>query len=453
MALTLYTYMPNYRAWKSLVVAAYNDIKINVPEFKLHQDNATPEFLAKNPLGKVPVLDTPHGSLFESNAIARYVARLRPDTDLFGRSFMEQAQVEQWVDFSAFELEPVRAVWLFPILGFLEYDEESHNAARADMAKVMTVLNEHLKLRTYMVGNKVTLADIVLVVSLVDLYKMVFDPAWRGNYPHVNRWFETCVNLPQFARVVGKVDLCQNEQKAKAGAPAAAAAAGAGAGGNKGGKSKDEKKKEDKPKEENKPKPKKDEAKPKKEDKPKEAAPAPAAAAEGDEEDESAKEKKKPHPLEQLPPTEMKLDLVKKRYFELRPDFSRFFPEFWPKFDANGYSLWLADYKYPEENKIFFMTCNATGGFLQRLEDINKYGFGAVTVLGKDEDTGPFPIKCVFIFRGPDVPADVKEGGDYDVYNWTKLDASKEADRKRVEERFFKDTVDGLAVQERRYFK
>ena len=37
-------------------------------------------FLAKNPLGKVPVLETPHGCLFESGAIARYVARLRNDT-------------------------------------------------------------------------------------------------------------------------------------------------------------------------------------------------------------------------------------------------------------------------------------------------------------------------------------------------------------------------------------
>lgn len=35
-------------------------------------DNKTPEYLKKNPLGKVPVLDTPQGAIWESNAIARY---------------------------------------------------------------------------------------------------------------------------------------------------------------------------------------------------------------------------------------------------------------------------------------------------------------------------------------------------------------------------------------------
>nr|GMD89474.1 elongation factor 1-gamma-like [Ipomoea batatas] len=44
-----------------------------------------------NPIGKVPVLETPEGPVFESNAIARYVVRLKPDNPLFGSSLIEYA--------------------------------------------------------------------------------------------------------------------------------------------------------------------------------------------------------------------------------------------------------------------------------------------------------------------------------------------------------------------------
>lgn len=59
----------------------------------LGKDNVKPEFLAKNPTGKLPFLETAQGVLFESSAIARYVARIRRDTELLGRSFFEAGQV------------------------------------------------------------------------------------------------------------------------------------------------------------------------------------------------------------------------------------------------------------------------------------------------------------------------------------------------------------------------
>lgn len=65
----------------------------NNSSVELGKDNVKPEFLAKNPTGKLPFLETPHGVLFESSAIARYVARIRRDTELLGKSFFEAGQV------------------------------------------------------------------------------------------------------------------------------------------------------------------------------------------------------------------------------------------------------------------------------------------------------------------------------------------------------------------------
>ena len=69
------------------------------------EENKTAEFLALSPLGKVPVLVTPQGSIFESNAIARYVARVRRDTELYGATFFESGQIDSWIDFCCHELE------------------------------------------------------------------------------------------------------------------------------------------------------------------------------------------------------------------------------------------------------------------------------------------------------------------------------------------------------------
>lgn len=431
MSYTLYTYMPNYRAWKALIAAEYNQVKIDVPEFKMGETNKTPQFLEKNPLGKVPVLETPQGSVFESNAIARYVARLRQDNDLFGTSTFESGQVEQWIEFSAHELEPSRSVWLYPIFGFLQYEQAAYEAAKADTAKCLKILDEHLQTRTYLVGHKITLADIVIVSALADLYRLVFSPEFRAPYANLTRWFTTCINQPQFARVMGKVDFAAEEKKAEAAS---------------GKQQQQKQQKEQKPKEQKEQKPK--EQKPKEQAKPKESKTDSGA---GDEEE--PKPKKKANPLDALPPSAMIMDNTKRLYFEKRPNFAEFFTEFWGFFDAQGYSIYKSEYQYNSDNRIYFMTQNLVGGWFQRLEELGKYGFGSVVLLGKDEDTAPFVVNGMWIFRGQDVPAEMKECPDSEYHKFTRLDTSNVADRKLIENYFFGDSVEGQKVLDRTYFK
>ena len=103
MSYTLHTYPGNFRAFKILIAAQYNGVAVDVPDFSATEKTA--EFLAMNPLGKVPVLETSQGCIFESNAIARYLARMRVDTQLYGATFFESAQIDSWIDFCAHELE------------------------------------------------------------------------------------------------------------------------------------------------------------------------------------------------------------------------------------------------------------------------------------------------------------------------------------------------------------
>ena len=68
---TLYTYAGNTHALQTLIIARYNGVDIAVPPFEMGKDNKTAGFLAKSPMGKVPVLETPSGCICEAAAIAR----------------------------------------------------------------------------------------------------------------------------------------------------------------------------------------------------------------------------------------------------------------------------------------------------------------------------------------------------------------------------------------------
>ena len=96
----LHTYAGNVHALQSLIVARYNGVDIELPPFEMGKDNKNKAFLAKSPMGKVPVLETAEGCICEAGAIARYVARIRADTNMYGSSFFEAGLVDQWVEFA-----------------------------------------------------------------------------------------------------------------------------------------------------------------------------------------------------------------------------------------------------------------------------------------------------------------------------------------------------------------
>ncbi|KAK1308157.1 Elongation factor 1-gamma 1 [Acorus calamus] len=118
--------------------------------------NKTPEFLQMNPIGKVPVLETPEGPIFESNAIARY-----------GR-------------------------WFYPRIGYGLYVPPVEEAAIAALKRALGALNTYLASNTYLVGHAVTLADIVMGCNLFLGFKMIMTKNFTSEFPHVERICSTC---------------------------------------------------------------------------------------------------------------------------------------------------------------------------------------------------------------------------------------------------------------------
>lgn len=430
MSYTLYTDAGNFRAFKILIAAEYNNVEIAVPEFAVGTDNITPAFLKKSPLARVPVLDTPQGSLFESNAIARYVARLRNDTELFGQTFFDSASVDTWIDFAAHDIELPATLWYYPYLGIAPYNAALTNKAKSDLAKSLAILEAHLADKTYVVGHKVTLADIALVSALVYPFKFVADAAFRAPFPNVVRWFTTLVNQPQFEAVIGKVVLAEKELPLPAGGVAAA-----------GGDNKKEKKekapkapKAEKPKEEKKPK----------------------VVEEEDFEDEPAPAPKAEHPfklLDKSAPSAFSMDAWKKVYSNTN-DYHQAMNTFFEMYDSNGWSLWRGDYQYNDELKVLFMTSNLIGGFIQRTEEIRKWLFGTCTIRGTEE-LGGMKVTHYFLIRGDSIQPLIDCNDDAACYNWTRVETPVSEETKKTLYDFWcsEGPLDGEACLDSRVYK
>ena len=159
MVLELLSFAGNTHALQSLIIAAYNRVEIAMPEFEMGKDNKTPAFLAMSPMGKVPVLKTAEGAISEAAAIARYVARMRPDTNMYGASFYEAGLVDQWIEFAKNELDLPVGMWIYPILGFIQSNASNTEKAKEDVKRALAVLNAHLLKKTFLASEAITAAD------------------------------------------------------------------------------------------------------------------------------------------------------------------------------------------------------------------------------------------------------------------------------------------------------
>ncbi|XP_050406050.1 elongation factor 1-gamma [Patella vulgata] len=203
---TLYTFPNNFRAYKALIAAQYSGAKLTIPaDFKFGETNRDSQFLKKFPLGKVPAFESKDGvALFESNAIAAYVGNAK----LNGENPQNAAEVLQWINFGDNEVLPNACTWVFPCLGLVQFNKQETEKAKQNIKKALGVLNERLLTRTYLVGDRISQADISVACNLLMLYQYVLEPAFRNDFQNVNRWFKTLINQKEFKSVIGTINLC-----------------------------------------------------------------------------------------------------------------------------------------------------------------------------------------------------------------------------------------------------
>eukprot|EP01062_Namystynia_karyoxenos_P016327 TRINITY_DN15957_c0_g1_i1.p1 TRINITY_DN15957_c0_g1~~TRINITY_DN15957_c0_g1_i1.p1 ORF type:complete len:258 (+),score=46.50 TRINITY_DN15957_c0_g1_i1:93-866(+) len=236
--LLLLSYPDNPRIGKALVAARFARVNLEVaPGFAFGADNATEEYRRNvHPLGKVPALKTPEGYIFECNAIARHIARLGDavGANLYGRSQFEASQIDMWLDFANSEIDPAAISLVGPLLGVLPQPKaQASERIAAGLQRALGAIDLWLETRTFLVGERMTLADIVVVCSILPLYQLVLGPEDRGAFESLNRWFDTCMSRPEFQEELRPGPMCGAQGPAVPPQAEPAAAAGRADGGQR----------------------------------------------------------------------------------------------------------------------------------------------------------------------------------------------------------------------------
>ena len=161
--LRLYDYLDSGNGYKVRLLLALLGERFELIELDIVAgETRTPNYLAKNANGKIPLLETADGRFLpESNAILYYLA---DGTPLLPDDRFERAQTLQWMFFEQYSHEPNIATARF-WLKHLEIDD-ARRAALEDKRKAgaaaLDVMEGHLEDRDFFVGTRFTIADIAL---------------------------------------------------------------------------------------------------------------------------------------------------------------------------------------------------------------------------------------------------------------------------------------------------
>jgi glutathione S-transferase len=161
----------------------------------LKGESRTPEFLAKNPNGQVPLLEVAPGRFIaESNAILWYVAggtALAPDDRI------DRADALQWMFFEQHSLEPnlgAAYFWLALVKGGRDLQQHALEDWLEEGNRALGVMENHLKLHRYFAADRYTVADIALYAYTHLAHEMDFD---LSSFPYIRAWLDRVAAEPE----------------------------------------------------------------------------------------------------------------------------------------------------------------------------------------------------------------------------------------------------------------
>lgn len=405
----LYGNKDNFRTQKVLIAAKLGNVDVELAGDVPPAD--------KFPLGVTPAYEG-DVNLFGAESIAVHLAGCANAT---GKNC---AEVVQWIQWAEGTLLPVVLGYVLPSVSAAHLDRKVVDSYKAELFAQLTHLDGILVPKTFLVGERLTLADISVALDLLPAFQHVLDAASRKKFVNVTRWFLTVVHQPYVKEVLSEVELCEkipqfnqtkfNDLSAK---PT------------------------------NKLTPKKEE---KKKDHPKPQKPKEPEVDDGAE-DGVVVEKTK-DPFADMPKGSFVMDNFK-RVYSNEDTATKAIPFFWDNFDAEAYSIWFCEYKYPTELTLTFMSCNLISGMYQRLEKLKKNAFASMILFGTDNNS---TISGVWVWRGHELAFTLCPDWqvDYESYEWTKLDPKDEKTKKLVNEYLmWEGDFDGKKFNQGKIFK
>jgi glutathione S-transferase len=199
MKLYEFAMAPNPRRVRMFI--AEKGISIPVEQVDLMTaQNRTPQFLAKNPSGGLPVLELDDGSyIAESVAICRYLEALHPEPRLMGVDARDQAVVEMWQRRMELELmapvsrtvQNTHPMFKARMKQFADYGEAQREAVAARLER----MDRELEGGKFVAGDRFTIADITPFVA-IEFGSMLGAVKIDPSLQRLTRWRESIASRP-----------------------------------------------------------------------------------------------------------------------------------------------------------------------------------------------------------------------------------------------------------------
>lgn len=200
--LRLYDYLPSGNGYKVRLLLAQLAVPFELVELDITKgETRTPAFLAKNPNGRIPLLEVePERFLAESNAILFYLAE---GTPFLSEDRWHRAQTLQWMCFEQYSHEPNIATVRF----WMHYTELTPERRAAIEQKrplgyaALDVMERHLSAHRFFVGDRYSIADIALYAYTHVADEGGFD---LGGHPALGRWLERVRAEPRHVPITAR---------------------------------------------------------------------------------------------------------------------------------------------------------------------------------------------------------------------------------------------------------
>lgn len=154
----------------------------------------TPDYRAKNPNGLVPLLEDGDFTLWESNAIVRYLCA-REASPLYPQDLQRRADAERWMDWQQTTLNPAGSPGFKQLIRTPEAQRDPAVIAASVAATepLFAQLDDHLSRQPFMAGEALTMADIPIACEVHRWWGL---PQPRPAWPHLERWYAQWLALP-----------------------------------------------------------------------------------------------------------------------------------------------------------------------------------------------------------------------------------------------------------------
>ncbi len=180
--------------------------ELNIPHERIDAGmafglNDTPEYLSKNPNGRVPMLEDGDWVLWESHAIVRYLSGVHGLGTLWPGNPRAFAEIDKWMDWFHTTLEPDLRVAFWQLIRTPadKRDMAAVDAARLRVIKALTILDGQLVGKNFIGGAAFTMGDIPLGVAAYRWFGLDLE---RPQMRNVESWYRRLTERPAFQQHV-----------------------------------------------------------------------------------------------------------------------------------------------------------------------------------------------------------------------------------------------------------